>query len=157
MDSIISDAISDAVKTIVGRMETNPSEFFQDAYKWRFVFNALFLDALTDAEKTALNDGMTRVRRAEFNSLVMHAALNEDDVTRDVLGTVSGAKYNPTIQKQQAAITASQYNAAQQAQQYNAAHSMGVAAQQYNANVAAQLQNAGIAQQSNSLLRNPFK
>ena len=123
--------VSDAVKTVVGRMETNPSEFFQDAYKWRFVFNALFLDALTDAEKTALNDGMTHVRRAEFNSLVMHAALNEPIETGIVDRTVSGAKYIPTIQKQQAAITASQYNAAQQAQR--AMLNNAGTAQQYNA------------------------
>lgn len=108
--------VSSAIETILGRMETNPSEFFDSAYKWRFVFKELFLDVLTDAEKTALNDGMTRVRRAEFSSMVLRAILDEPIETGTVTtmaGTTVNSQYNPTIQNQQSATTASQYNTAQ--------------------------------------------
>lgn len=107
--------VSSAIETILGRMETNPSEFFDSAYKWRFVFKELFLDVLTDAEKTALNDGMTRVRRTEFNSLVLHTALSEPIETTTIQnnGAILTSQYNPTMQNQQSAMTASQYNTAQ--------------------------------------------
>ena len=124
MDSI---EVSDAIAIVLGRMETNPSEFFNEAYRWRFIFKELFLDALTDPEKIALNEGMVRVRRAEFCSTVLRAVLDEPLETgtiSTIAGTVSGtvaSQYNPTIQNQRTMLTnagmgvAQQYNAAQQA------------------------------------------
>ncbi len=124
MDSI---EVSDAIKIVLGRMETNPSEFFNEAYRWRFIFKELFLDALTDPEKIALNEGMVRVRRAEFSSMVLRAVLDEPIDSTGIVsttGTVTTTttnKYNPTIQNQRTMLTnagmgvAQQYNAAQQA------------------------------------------
>lgn len=66
------------VRTLVARMESNPEEFFGDATKWRFMFNANFREVLTEPEKGALHEALKEVRRKEFDTLVVKEILKEE-------------------------------------------------------------------------------
>lgn len=69
---------SAGVETLIKRMETNPDEFFGEAYKWRFIFNANFREVLTEPEKGAIHEALKAVRRKEFDYNVMQTLLNEE-------------------------------------------------------------------------------
>ena len=70
--------LSAGVRALVGRMESNPSEFYGEAEKWRFMFSANFRDVLTEPEKGALHEALKEVRRKEFDEKVMRELLKED-------------------------------------------------------------------------------
>jgi hypothetical protein len=70
--------LSAGVRALVGRMESNPSEFDGEAEKWRFMFSANFRDVLTEPEKGALHEALKEVRRKEFDEKVMRELLKED-------------------------------------------------------------------------------
>ena len=70
--------LSAGVRALVGRMESNPSEFYGDAEKWRFMFSANFRDVLTEPEKGALHEGLKEVRRKEFDEKVMRELLKDN-------------------------------------------------------------------------------
>ena len=70
--------LSAGVRALVGRMESNPSEFYGDADKWRFMFSANFRDVLTEPEKGALHEALKEVRRKEFDEKVMRELLKDD-------------------------------------------------------------------------------
>ena len=70
--------LSVGVRALVGRMESNPSEFYGDAEKWRFMFSANFRDVLTEPEKGALHEGLKEVRRKEFDEKVMRELLKDN-------------------------------------------------------------------------------
>ena len=65
------------VRTLIARMETNPEEFFRGVMKWHFMYESSFRDALTKAEKDALEKALVKVRRHEFDATVM------EELTRD--------------------------------------------------------------------------
>ena len=67
------------IQALVGRMESNPEEFFDEAPKWRFMFADRFRDTMTESEKGAIHAALKEVRRKEFEHKVMHTLL-EDDV-----------------------------------------------------------------------------
>jgi hypothetical protein len=69
--------LSAGVRALVGRMESNPSEFYGEAEKWRFMFSANFRDVLTEPEKGALHEGLKEVRRKEFDEKVMRELLRD--------------------------------------------------------------------------------
>lgn len=69
--------LSAGVRALVGRMESNPSEFYGDADKWRFMFSANFRDVLTEPEKGALHEALKEVRRKEFDEKVMRELLKD--------------------------------------------------------------------------------
>jgi len=69
--------LSAGVRALVGRMESNPSEFYGDAEKWRFMFAANFREVLTEPEKGALHEGLKEVRRKEFDEKVMRELLKD--------------------------------------------------------------------------------
>jgi hypothetical protein len=69
---------STGVTTLLARMDTNPSEFFDGAYKWSFL-NADWVKAvLTDDEKTAISNKITEVRRIAFDRMVMQTLLDSE-------------------------------------------------------------------------------
>ena len=70
--------LSAGVRALVGRMESNPSEFYGDAEKWRFMFSANFRDVLTEPEKGALHEALKEVRRKEFDEKVMRELLKDN-------------------------------------------------------------------------------
>ena len=69
--------LSAGVRALVGRMESNPSEFYGEAEKWRFMFSANFRDVLTEPEKGALHEALKEVRRKEFDEKVMRELLKD--------------------------------------------------------------------------------
>lgn len=70
--------LSAGVRALVGRMESNPNEFYGEADKWQFMFSANFRDVLTEPEKGALHEGLKEVRRKEFDEKVMRELLKDD-------------------------------------------------------------------------------
>jgi hypothetical protein len=70
--------LSAGVRALVGRMESNPEEFFDDAHKWRFMFGDKFREVMTEPEKGALHEGLKQVRRKEFDQKVMRELLKDD-------------------------------------------------------------------------------
>lgn len=69
--------LSAGVRALVGRMESNPSEFYGEAEKWRFMFSSNFRDVLTEPEKGALHEALKEVRRKEFDEKVMRELLKD--------------------------------------------------------------------------------
>ena len=69
--------LSAGVRALVGRMESNPNEFYGEADKWRFMFSSNFRDVLTEPEKGALHEALKEVRRKEFDEKVMRELLKD--------------------------------------------------------------------------------
>jgi len=65
------------VRTLIARMESNPEELFRGVMRWHFMYESSFCDALTKAEKDALEKALVKVRRHEFDTTVM------EELTRD--------------------------------------------------------------------------
>jgi hypothetical protein len=70
--------LSAGVRALVGRMESNPEEFFDDARKWHFMFGDRFREVMTEPEKGALHEGLKQVRRKEFDQKVMRELLKDE-------------------------------------------------------------------------------
>ena len=70
--------LSAGVRALVGRMESNPSEFYGSADKWHFMFAANFREVLTEPEKGALHEALKEVRRKEFDEKVMRELLKDN-------------------------------------------------------------------------------
>ena len=70
--------LSAGVRALVGRMESNPEEFFDDAHKWCFMFGDKFREVMTEPEKGALHEGLKQVRRKEFDQKVMRELLKDE-------------------------------------------------------------------------------
>lgn len=83
------------VRTLVARMESNPEEFFGEATKWRFMFNANFREVLTEPEKGALHEALKEVRRKEFDTLVLKELLKEK--VEDTLTVKAQGRYATAI------------------------------------------------------------
>lgn len=69
---------STGVTTLLARMDTNPSEFFNGTYKWSFLEAEWVKTVLTDDEKTALTNKITEVRRIAFDRMVMQTLLDSE-------------------------------------------------------------------------------
>jgi hypothetical protein len=70
--------LSAGVRALIGRMESNPEEFYDDAPKWRFMFGDRFREVMTEPEKGALHEGLKQVRRKEFDQKVMRELLKDE-------------------------------------------------------------------------------
>lgn len=70
--------IGAGIQALVGRMGTNPEEFFDEAPKWRFMFADRFRDTMTESEKGAIHAALKEVRRKEFEYKVMRTLLEDD-------------------------------------------------------------------------------
>ena len=71
--------LSAGVRALLGRMESNPEEFYGDASKWAFMFAPNFRDVMTEPEKGALHEALKDVRRKEFDELVMRRMLRDSE------------------------------------------------------------------------------
>jgi hypothetical protein len=69
--------LSAGVRALVGRMESNPNEFYGSAEKWHFMFSSNFREVLTEPEKGALHEALKEVRRKEFDEKVMRELLKD--------------------------------------------------------------------------------
>jgi hypothetical protein len=69
--------LSAGVRALIGRMESNPHEFYDDATKWRFMFGDKFREVMTEPEKGALHEALKQVRRKEFDQKVMRELLKD--------------------------------------------------------------------------------
>ena len=69
--------LSAALEALQGRMQTSPSEFFEDTYRWNFITHEGFKEVLTEDELRLLAEGLVYVRRAEINSRILQALLGE--------------------------------------------------------------------------------
>jgi hypothetical protein len=78
MKELTMAELSAGVRALVGRMESNPSEFYGNADKWHFMFSANFRDVLTEPEKGALHEALKEVRRKEFDEKVMRELLKDN-------------------------------------------------------------------------------
>ena len=70
--------IGAGIQALVGRMESNPEEFFDEAPKWRFMFADRFRDTMTESEKGAIHAALKEVRRKEFEHKVMRTLLEDE-------------------------------------------------------------------------------
>ena len=70
--------LSAGVRALVGRMESNPEEFYEDTHKWRFIYGDRFREVMTEPEKGALHEGLKQVRRKEFDQKVMRELLKDE-------------------------------------------------------------------------------
>ena len=97
--------LSAGVRALVGRMESNPEEFFDDAQKWRFMFGDKFREVMTEPEKGALHEALCEVRRKEFDERVMRRLLQEDMEEKVQLGRQTSGAYGTSMAQIQNATT----------------------------------------------------
>ena len=71
--------LSAGIRALLGRMESNPEEFYGDASKWAFMFSSNFRDVMTEPEKGALHEALKEARRKEFDELVMRRILRDTE------------------------------------------------------------------------------
>jgi hypothetical protein len=83
---------STGVTTLLARMDTNPSEFFDGGYKWSFLTAQWVKDVLTEAEEAALNNKLTEVRRIAFDQMVMQTLLDSEAEGDSRLGRATAQK-----------------------------------------------------------------
>jgi hypothetical protein len=83
---------STGVTTLLARMDTNPSEFFDGAYKWSFINAEWVNKALTEAEQIAIDNKLTEVRRVAFDQMVMQTLLDSEAERESRLGLGNKAK-----------------------------------------------------------------
>ena len=69
--------LSAALEALRGRMQTNPSEFFEDAYRWNFLKSESIREVLTEDELKLLAEGLVYVRRADINNRILHSLLED--------------------------------------------------------------------------------
>ena len=71
--------LSAGVRALLGRMESNPEEFYGNASKWAFMFEPNFRDVMTEPEKGALHEALKEARRKEFDELVVRRILRDTE------------------------------------------------------------------------------
>jgi hypothetical protein len=117
---------STGVTTLLARMDTNPSEFFNGTYKWQFLEAEWIKAVLTDDEKTAINNKLTEVRRGAFDQMVMQTLLDGEaeeesriGLARLTKGKTNTITSNPQMALQGSSLMSSVYsNIANQQNQY---------------------------------------
>ena len=85
--------LSAGVRALVGRMESNPEEFYEDTHKWRFIYGDRFREVMTEPEKGALHEGLKQVRRKEFDQKVMRELLKDEMEEQIKGGQIKGGFY----------------------------------------------------------------
>jgi len=121
---------STGVTTLLARMDTNPSEFFNGTYKWQFVEAEWIKAVLTDDEKTAISNKLTEVRRIAFDQMVMQTLLDSEAERESRLGLAVKTKAQAQMALQGSSLVTPMTTFEQQLQQRmqnqyaNAAQSM---------------------------------
>lgn len=96
--------LNPALTALVGRMQTNPSEFFEDTYRWDFLKREGIKEALTEDEIKLLMDGLVYVRRAEINNRILQGLLGEPEHEYEKVSYGQGLLQGTTTGFGQAAI-----------------------------------------------------
>ena len=94
---------STGVTTLLARMDTNPSEFFDGTYKWSFINADWVKDVLTEAEQIAIDKKITEVRRVAFDQMVMQTLLDSEAEQGARLGRATKGKSNTILSSAQMA------------------------------------------------------
>ena len=79
----MSDEKFSGVETLLERMNTHPEEFFESGEKrgrWSFMYKDYFKDSMTESEKGRLHEALRKVRRLEFDALVVKELMKEEVV-----------------------------------------------------------------------------
>lgn len=74
------------VDTLIERMGTHPEEFFESSEKrgrWAFMYKDYFKDCMTESEKGRIHEALKKVRRLEFDALVVKELMKEEVVTEE--------------------------------------------------------------------------
>ena len=103
--------LSAALEALTQRMQTNPSEFFEDTYRWNFIMQAGFKESLSEDEIKLLVEGLIYVRRAEINNRILQGLLDGPESAQEY----EKVRYGPVItsgQGWQGALQGSSGNAA---------------------------------------------
>lgn len=69
------------VDTLIERMGTHPEEFFESSEKrgrWAFMYKDYFKDCMTESEKGRIHEALKRVRRLEFDAMVVKELMKEE-------------------------------------------------------------------------------
>lgn len=77
----MSDEKFSGVETLLERMNTHPEEFFESGEKrgrWSFMYKDYFKDSMTESEKGRLHEALRKVRRLEFDALVVKELMKEE-------------------------------------------------------------------------------
>ena len=96
--------LSAVLTALLGRMETNPSEFFEDTYRWNFITQSGMKEVLTEDEFKLLAEGLVYVRRAEVSSRILQALLGEPEAYTKVQygGVIASALGQSAVVRTQA-------------------------------------------------------
>ena len=76
------------VDILVERMQTHPEEFFESGEKrgrWAFMYKDYFKDCMTESEKGRIHEALKRVRRLEFDALVVKELMKDEAETQEKL------------------------------------------------------------------------
>ena len=99
---IEENVFTTGVDALIDRMRTHPEEFFEttqpkEGGRWRFMFKDYFRDAMTEAEKGRLHEAMKRIRRMEFDTLVVKELMRNHEVETEpsAFGAVPSKKTKP--------------------------------------------------------------
>ena len=133
--------LSAALTALLGRMETNPSEFFANTYKWDFLWREGVKEVLTEDELKLLAEGLAYVRRAEINNSILHSLLEEPEHEYEkvqygssiagVLAKSSGIRAQTQLSQMEQAKNAAQQQYSNALGQQHASNSMnGIGVQQ---------------------------
>ena len=74
------------VDILVERMQTHPEEFFESGEKrgrWAFMYKDYFKDCMTESEKGRIHEALKRVRRLEFDALVVKELMKDEAETEE--------------------------------------------------------------------------
>jgi hypothetical protein len=71
-EGVLLDGIcGGGVGIVLARMESHPEEFHADSDKWKFIYKDYFRDSMTETEKGMIFDAIKRIRKAEFDQMVL--------------------------------------------------------------------------------------
>lgn len=79
------------VDILVERMQTHPEEFFRGGEhlpnrgRWSFMYQDYFRDCMTESEKGRIHEALKRVRRLEFDALVVKELMKDEAETEEMV------------------------------------------------------------------------
>ena len=75
----MSEELSIGVKTLIERMASHPEEFFDGNHgRWGFMYKEIFRDVMSEPEKASIHVALKKVRRMEFDALVIKELMKEE-------------------------------------------------------------------------------
>ena len=104
----MSDETFSGVDTLLGRMKTHPEEFFSHntagKNRWDFMYKDYFRDSMTESEKGRIHEEIRKVRRMEFDAMVVKELMKDAMSENEEAPTTDALKYPPLNQYGKAPI-----------------------------------------------------